>query len=301
MKNELNVTDTQLKGSLKISSDEQSVAGSSYIGIDWVGMSKIQSCILDQGHLIPAELDMHVSLRSGYRGIHMSRLYALQMESIVGKPLSTTLLNKIISKSVATQEGIAEKARLKIKYSYLQKTLSLKSKSEGFRVYPVEIVAEGDASGLSKVHTRFEILYSSTCPQSAKLSKEYFKKEMDTSEALEKWYRSNDIFPATPHAQRSRMTVELVTLKNVDLDIPGWISLVEERLQTVVQTAVKKSDEMEFARLNAENPMFCEDATRMIADVLSGYADIHGFRVTAEHLESLHPHDAYSQISRNCN
>lgn len=300
MKND-HTLDSDSKNSLKISSDEQSLAHSNYRGIDWVGMSKIQTCILDQGRLVPAELDMHVSLRSGHRGIHMSRLYALHMEAVVGKPVSAVSLDEVISQSVRSQEGISEQARLKIKYHHFRETRSLKSQVEGFRSYPIEITAEGNASGLTKIHTRFEVLYSSTCPQSAKLSKEYFKKNITSSETLDKWYRSNDIYPATPHAQRSRMIVELTTLKGTDLDIPGWISQIEENLQTVVQTAVKKSDEMEFARLNAENPMFCEDATRKIADILSDMPAIYGFKITAEHQESLHPHDAYSQINRNCN
>ena len=38
------------------------------------------------------------------------------------------------------------------------------------------------------------------------------------------------------------------------------VDAVEETLATLVRTAVKHEDEQEFARLNAANLMFCEDA-----------------------------------------
>ena len=64
-------------------------------------------------------------------------------------------------------------------------------------------------------------------------------------------------------------------------------------------TAVKKADEMEFARLNAANTMFCEDAARKVAAFLDEYSSIQSYKLTADHLESLHPHNATSQIIKN--
>jgi GTP cyclohydrolase IB len=84
-----------------------------------------------------------------------------------------------------------------------------------------------------------------------------------------------------------------------ELNISGWIQQIENCLQTPVQTAVKKADEMEFARLNAANTMFCEDAVRKTAAFLDLNSNIEGYRLTADHLESLHPHNATSQIVKN--
>lgn len=290
-----------MKNSIKnsINSDEQAAVHDGYREINWVGMSKIQSCIMDQGQMIPAELDMHVSLRSGYRGIHMSRLYELQMNEFSGQMLTVQQLDHMIKQSIISQEGIAERARMRIRFHSLVRTRSLKTDTQGFRSYPVQIVVSGDGQGLNQIITKFEILYSSTCPQSAKLSKEYFKQSFSTPEDLQRWYDSTDVYPATPHAQRSRMTVEIVTLKDQDFQILNWIQQIEDVLKTTVQTTVKKADEMEFARLNAENTMFCEDAVRKIADFLDFNKVMSGYRLTAEHFESLHSHDATSQISKN--
>ena len=43
-----------------------------------------------------------------------------------------------------------------------------------------------------------------------------------------------------------------------------WIDRIESSLKTPVQAAVKREDEQEFARLNGQNLMFCEDAARRL-------------------------------------
>ena len=69
--------------------------------------------------------------------------------------------------------------------------------------------------------------------------------------------------------------------------------MIEDALQTPVQTAVKREDEQEFARLNGHNLMFCEDAARRVQNALNNNeAFYNDFWVRIEHLESLHAHDA---------
>ncbi len=282
-----------------IKSDEQSLLNTQYSGINWVGMSKIQSFIEDDGRHIPVELDLYVNLLPGHRGIHMSRLYQMQMDFILGRKISSQALKGFLLNSIISQDGISNQARLKIVYSHLRMTKSLKSGSDGFRNYPLAIQAEAHKDGSFKMRLQFILTYSSTCPQSSKLAKEYFKNQQLTGSDLEAWYRSDQIFPATPHAQRSHMTVEVVLNADSDLNISQWIEQIEKCLQTPVQTAVKKADEMEFARLNGENPLFCEDAVRKVAQLLDSNLSFTGYQISADHLESLHPHNASSQISKN--
>ena len=282
-----------------IKSDEQSLIHSKYSGINWVGMSKIQSFIVDGDHQVPMELDLFVNLKPGYRGIHMSRLYQLQMKSILGKKVSAQQLQDVLIQAIVSQEGLSTQAKIRMKYQTLIHTKSLKSGLEGFRSYPVEITAESDQKKITKLMMQFIVTYSSTCPQSAKLSKEYFKDQKLGPTELQQWYESEQIFPATPHAQRSTMTVELGIHPGAEFETSKWIEKIESCLETPVQTAVKKADEMEFARLNAANTMFCEDAVRKVAAFLDLDSSIQSFRLTADHLESLHPHNATSQISKN--
>ena len=69
------------------------------------------------------------------------------------------------------------------------------------------------------------------------------------------------------------------------------INTLENELKTPVQAAVKREDEQEFARLNGQNLMFCEDAARKIKAILEAaqYAD---YWLQINHYESLHAHDA---------
>ena len=282
-----------------IKSDEQALIDTNYTAIQWVGMSSVQLAIIDNEINIPATVDMFVDLKSGSRGIHMSRLYQIMIDYLANKKINLPNLKIILNKFIESQDGLSQQAKLKIDFKTLVASKSLKSELTGFRSYPVVIEAISNKNGFEIYNLKLEIMYSSTCPQSAKLSKEVFKNQLDTEKKLLEWYDSDRIFPATPHAQRSLMTVEIQTNLSTEIDIQKFIFMIENELQTAVQTAVKKADEMEFARLNSENTMFCEDSVRKIDSLLSKNLALSGYRITAEHFESLHSHNAYSQIAKN--
>jgi len=52
-----------------------------------------------------------------------------------------------------------------------------------------------------------------------------------------------------------------------------------------------------FAELNAANLMFCEDAARRVAAVLSRDRRVERFDASVAHFESLHPHDAVARVA----
>src|SRR3546814_1070248 len=74
------------------------------------------------------------------------------------------------------------------------------------------------------------------------------------------WLASERGLAATPHAQRSSADVRVQLKPSFgQLSIESLIDAIEAALGTPVQTEVKREDEQAFARINAENPMFCED------------------------------------------
>ena len=75
------------------------------------------------------------------------------------------------------------------------------------------------------------------------------------------------------------------------------IERLESALKTPVQSAVKREDEQEFARLNASNLMFAEDAVRRLSAALSGDKLFSGLACEVAHLESLHPHNAVAKVA----
>ena len=87
-----------------------------------------------------------------------------------------------------------------------------------------------------------------------------------------------------------------VKLNDLNLSFPiiELIDLIEDTLKTPVQAAVKREDEQEFARLNGQNLMFCEDAARHLQHALNQQVKFDDFWLRVNHYESLHAHDAVS-------
>jgi len=75
-------------------------------------------------------------------------------------------------------------------------------------------------------------------------------------------------------------------------DLAQLIVQFESTIGTPVQTAVKRLDEQEFARLNATNLMFCEDAARRIKSSLEEMDNLKDYWFKVDHRESLHAHNA---------
>ena len=153
-----------------------------------------------------------------------------------------------------------------------------------------------------------EILYSSTCPASTALSTELWRQDLKarfseeknlTLENMDEWLQSHQGMPGTPHAQRSRAEVQVqVSDSGFDFGPEELIDGLESALQTPVQTMVKRIDEQEFARLNGQNTMFCEDAARKVQAWLDTLSFVPSYKATFEHQESLHPHNAVSVIQK---
>lgn len=296
-----------MKKNNPIQSDVQSQKSLSYQALNWVGMTRIQASVLLKSSLaeavstqqslvfVPATLDLGVNLFENHRGIHMSRLYRLFQESILNQELHWANFCHFADEGVRSQQRASDFCSWKLSLQWPIVTDSLKSGLSGYRQYPVDLVFESDLNE-HNLWVSYEILYSSTCPQSASLSLEV---QQQQSQELANQDQLSARWWATPHAQRSRALVQL-QLSDFNQDIlESLIAQTEQALGTPVQTVVKKADEMEFARLNAENLMFCEDAARKIKNSFEKNTLVRGGSVFCEHQESLHPHNASSLMQWN--
>jgi GTP cyclohydrolase I len=116
---------------------------------------------------------------------------------------------------------------------------------------------------------------------------------------MHEWLGSTEGIVATPHSQRSVAEVKVQLSENVtDFPIVELIDAVEGALKTPVQAAVKREDEQEFARLNGQNLMFCEDASRRLQHTLNQMPNFRDFWLRVNHYESLHAHDAVSVTTK---
>ena len=280
--------------------------------LDWVGMDHIALPVRIPdgagGQLqVAADIDVAVNLGNAEaRGIHMSRLYLQLQDGLAREAITPAGLRHLLQDGIASQQGLATQARLRIRYDALLQRPALESGFSGWKRYPVEIEATL-AEGHLKLALAFEVEYSSTCPASAALSRqanaERFAEDFAAARPLSvgvvrDWLASDRGMAATPHAQRSRAQVRVELKPQFDeLPLIALVDALETALATPVQTAVKREDEQAFARLNAENLMFCEDAARRVASVLASDPRVERYDATVSHFESLHPHDAVARVS----
>lgn len=273
--------------------------------LQWVGMEAIALPIkldLSDGtsHLVNSKADLYVSLDSpGVKGIHMSRLYLQMNEHLANKPLNLESLATLLSMMVQSQQGISRAARINLQFDLVLQRNSLLSNQQGYQAYPVAINAEFQEGKLA-IQLALSVAYSSTCPCSASLSRQLYSEAIDqqfSGESVDKkallaWLQSEAGSIATPHSQRSYAYFKLELSEHGFPELLALINRFEEALGTPVQTAVKRSDEQEFARLNAQNLMFCEDAARRIKGSLETLSEVSDYWFKVEHQESLHAHNA---------
>jgi GTP cyclohydrolase I len=277
--------------------------------LDWVGMSRIALPLVinDQdlgNYQAHTFVETYVDLaKPEVKGIHMSRLYLLLAEFSRQQVLTMDTLKAFLKEKLSSHEDISSQTCLNIEFDYLIDQPALKSEYSGWKDYPVSIKAIWNGTDIN-VELSVKVPYSSTCPCSAALSRQLMQQAFseDFSDnnsidktAVEQWLRSDRGSVATPHSQRSYADVRVQLNQECDdLPISATIQVIEDVLQTAVQTAVKREDEQEFARLNGANQMFCEDAARRVKHALNQQAIIDDFWVRIEHIESLHAHDAVS-------
>jgi GTP cyclohydrolase I len=280
--------------------------------LDWVGMQRIALPLRihdDAGAplQVAASVDVAVDLRDPQaRGIHMSRLYLRLQDALSAEAVTPAGLRRVLQDCIDSQDGLSTRARLVLRYDHLLKRRALASDHAGWKAYPVEIDAVLSEGHLA-LTLAFAVEYSSTCPASAALSRQLNAERFDADFAVARplstavvsdWLASERGLAATPHAQRSRADIR-VQLRPAFDEVPlaSFIDAIEAALGTPVQTAVKREDEQAFARLNAENLMFCEDAARRVAAALAADPRIEHYDATVAHFESLHAHDAVAHVS----
>ena len=272
--------------------------------LQWVGMEKVAVPIsvnwqVEQFQTIPAKADIYVNLeKPDAKGIHMSRLH-LAINKLAELDCNKSAIESLLDEVIHSQSGISSAAKINLSFDVLLEKPALLSDEKGYQTYPVTISAE-------KLNDRFycefevTIPYSSTCPCSAALARQLYANAVDETFAegnidkatLLKWIESTEGSIATPHSQRSFAYIKFSVDDNNWPDLPQFIFFLESVIGTPVQTAVKRNDEQEFAKLNAKNLMFCEDAARRVKKSLEQMDVVEDYWFKIEHQESLHAHNA---------
>lgn len=279
--------------------------------LDEVGMAGIDIPLqLDEpGALSPvrARADVFVDLPvPDIKGIHMSRLHRLLGEFAAQQRLRPAALHELLQACIDSHQSCSSRhARLSMEFELtLYRPALVTAGLGGWKSYPVRVEAHLNA-GKFWVDTWVTVVYSSTCPCSAALSRQLVEQSFTaqfgsastvTVQAAADWLRDHATL-ATPHSQRSDACLAARHHQGAGTwALTELIDTAEAALGTPVQTAVKRADEQAFARLNGQNLMYVEDAVRRLNQVMAERFDAYLVRVT--HRESLHAHDAVAQVSR---
>ena len=279
--------------------------------LNWVGMSEIEMPVFllngkQERIQSVARVQAYVNLTDPEsKGIHMSRLYLAVDEMLSEDTLTPALLRKIVESFAESHEGISDNAYLECRVDFFERRKSLKSDNTGWKSYKVRPITSL-RKGVLTTELSVEVPYSSTCPCSAALARDLIQQGFtekfanDTSvdfNAVHAWLGTTEGISATPHSQRSVAQIRVKLNESVqDMPISRLIDQIEDALQTPVQAAVKREDEQEFARLNASNLMFCEDAARRLQAALDNDITLDDFWIRVNHMESLHPHNAVAVV-----
>jgi len=277
--------------------------------LDWVGMSNIEMPIMvaakgEPERMVSAFVDAFVNINEPQaKGIHMSRLYLLLDELSTTNVLNYQSLVALLDNFISSHQELSDNAKVVFNFDYHLRRKSLISGKQGWKAYPVTISGKLN-NGQLTIELAVDVRYSSTCPCSAALARQLiqqsFKEKFSESEpadltAIHEWLGTTDGIIATPHSQRSVAEIKVKLNANItDFPITELVNSIEDALKTPVQAAVKREDEQEFARLNGQNLMFCEDAARRLQHVMNLTTTYDDFWLKINHLESLHAHDAVS-------
>lgn len=281
--------------------------------LDWVGMSNIEMPIMvasqDQAdRMVSASIDAFVNLKEPKaKGIHMSRLYLLLDELSSEGVLTYQALVTLLDGFISSHQELSDNAKVEFRFDYHLRRKSLISGKQGWKAYPVVLTGHVNQGKLN-VELTVDVPYSSTCPCSAALARQLIQKSFrDTFSAksdvdldsIHEWLGTTEGIVATPHSQRSVAEVKVKLNQQADnFPITELVDTIEQALQTPVQAAVKREDEQEFARLNGQNLMFCEDAARRLQHAMNLKSEFDDFWLRINHLESLHAHDAVSVTTK---
>jgi GTP cyclohydrolase I len=279
------------------------------VALDDVGMENVQTQLRFHGLLLPARASAGVSLIDHKsRGIHMSRLFKV-INRLHEDELSWGWMASALEQILSSHEGLSDAAHLAVEFELPLLRKALVSQEHGWRNYPVRI-SISSLKGEIRREVSVRVLYSSTCPCSASLSRQAiqdqfikdFAGDSLSRQQMLTWLETHATKVALPHSQRSEALITAAVEPAAAAGIPAALALIEEAegaLMTPVQTAVKREDEQEFARLNASNQMFCEDAARRLKVAFERREDLADFMIEVRHFESLHAHDVVAKARKS--
>lgn len=243
------------------------------VGVEGIKLPFMLESKNNSFHDMLAKVSIRVGLDKDTKGISMSRLL-LTLKEFLSKPLKHFLIEEILKK---LQENLESNSSfINFQFQLPRNRKSPLSDNEFPLFYNSKF--EGRLkNGIFRFFQGVEVQYSSHCPCSTELSKDLMNKGFEMG---------------FPHAQRSfaKILVEVPPMRYLWLE--EIIEMVESVIKTIPYPIVKRIDEQEIAKIASQNPIFVEDAIRLISDKLDKCEKIHDWIIKCIHEESIHTSEA---------
>jgi len=226
-------------------------------------------------HELVANVSMRTNLDEATKGISMSRLL-LTLKPYLALPLKHKLIKQILEDLLENVGGTA--SYMKFNFRLPIKRKSIKTDNQ----FPLYYKCRFEGQRIKNDRDEFNfyqgviVQYASYCPCSAELCGDL----------------SNKGIYGFPHNQRSFANVLIEVIEPYYIWLEDIIELVETKIQTLPYPIIKREDEQEIARVAAQNPIFVEDAIRLISEGLNERSDVHDWIVKCTHEESIHTSEA---------
>jgi GTP cyclohydrolase IB len=231
-------------------------------------------------HQLNANVSMRTFLDENTKGISMSRLL-LTLKPYLDLPLKHKLIKQILDDINVNLGSIASYMKFEFRMPINKKSIIsensfpiyYKCRFEGQRIH-ADIL--GAKTNIFKFFQGVIIQYASYCPCSAELCNHLTQ---------------NGSF-GFPHNQRSFADILIEVEEPNYIWLEDIVESVEMQIKTLPYPVIKREDEQEIAKVAAKNPLFVEDAIRVISQTLDNNSSIKDFIVKCKHEESIHTSEA---------
>lgn len=228
-------------------------------------------------HQMVANVAMGTNLDENTKGISMSRLIRT-LKPYLDLPLKSKLIEEIIRSLLKEVGGNEAFMKFNFRLPIIKK--SIKTENEfplyykcRFQGEVTKPYGEHQIGDTWRFFQGVTVQYASYCPCSAELCS-----------VLED--------SGFPHNQRSFAHILIESDGAHYLWLEDIIEAVENVIPTLPYPIIKREDEQEIGRIAAENPMFVEDAIRVISYSIDNVKGVKDWIIKCSHEESIHTSEA---------
>ncbi len=211
--------------------------------------------------------EMAVSLAGDKRGTHMSRFL-----EILSEFKGTQTIDTLREMCADIRDRLnAEDAFLTVEFPWFIEKVAPVSNRPGKLDFDVKIsVATG---GSTATEVSIKVPATSLCPCSKQISK----------------YGA--------HNQRCELTLSVRFVDGATISLEELFLIAESSASAPLFSVIKRDDEKHVTEQAYENPKFCEDTIRDLAESLNSDERINSYKCSVENFESIHSHNAFAEIA----